>query len=483
MGKKSNSIVSWDAVTLSESIHKKEVSCCEVMEAYLKHIDKVNPVLNAIVSMKDKSAILAESKEKDAELAAGNDHGWMHGFPMAPKDLANTQDIVTTQGCPVFKDNLPAEDGLMVSRMRKNGAVFIGKTNTPEFGFGSQTYNEVFGTTKNSYNPTKIAGGSSGGAAACLSAHMLPVADGSDMMGSLRNPGAYNNVFGFRPSQGRVPTYPSGDVFTQQLGYEGPMGRTVKDLAMLLSVQAGWSEKTPLAIKEDPTKFTQGLEKDLNGTKIGWLGDWKGYLAMEDGILPLCEAALDSLKDLGCRVEETLPEYSPNKIWNIWMALRQFQSYTNLKPLWADPEKKKLLKPETIWEIEKGSTRTVDEIGQDMLERTNLYNATLKLFEKYDYLAVPTAQCFPYDADIHWPKEVAGRQMDTYHRWMEVVIFASLIGAPTINIPVGFSETGLPMGMQIIGKPHGDFEVLQIAYEYEKATEWVQKRPSPYAAK
>ena len=481
MSEKINTITAWDAVELSENIHKKKVSCREVMEAYLKHIDKVNPTLNAIVSRKDKDTVFAEADEKDKELAAGKDRGWLHGLPMAPKDLAGTKDIITTQGSLVFKDNLPAIDGLAVSRMRGNGAIFIGKTNTPEFGFGSQTYNKVFGTTKNAYNPAKIAGGSSGGAAVCLASHMLPVADGSDMMGSLRNPGAYNNVFGFRPSQGRVPSYPSFDIFTQQLGYEGPMGRTVKDLAMLLSVQAGWDKRTPLAIKEDPKQFTNALDKNLADVKIGWLGNWNGYLAMEAGILSLCEDGLKIIAELGCKIEETLPAYSPELIWDTWVILRQFQSYTNLKPLFNDPAKKKLLKSEALWEIEGGCKRSVDEVGTAMLNRTNLYNASLKLFEKYDYLAVPTAQCFPYDAQIHWPDEIAGRKMDTYHRWMEIVIFASLIGSPVINVPVGFNEDGLPMGMQIIGKPQRDFEVLQIAHEYEKATQWVQKHPSPFA--
>ena len=475
-----NEIIKWSAKELSKQIHQKKVSCREVLSAYLAQVDKVNPTLNAIVSRPDSEKLLAQADEKDALLAKGESMGWMHGFPMAPKDLSNTKEITTTQGSLALKDNLPAADGLMVERMRKSGAIFIGKTNTPEFGFGSQTYNKVFGVTRNAYDPSKIAGGSSGGAAVALASHMLPVADGSDMMGSLRNPAAYNNIFGFRPSQGRVPIYPSADVFTQQLGYEGPMGRNVEDLAMLLSIQAGWDARTPLAIYEDPAKFTEPLQMDLKGKKIGWLGDWEGYLAMEDGILDLCHQALSTLGSQGCEIEHTRPDYSPYKIWDTWLILRQFQSATNLRPLYDQPAKRELLKPEVIWEVENGLRRSNQEIGQAMNDRTALYQASLSLFEKYDYLAVPSAQCFPYDAEIHWPKEVAGRPMDTYHRWMEIVIFASLLGCPVISVPVGFSKEGLPMGMQIIGRPHQDLSVLQIAHEYDQISQWGEKHKSPF---
>ena len=476
-------ITKWDAFELSEKIHQKEVSCKEVMTAYLGHINKVNPELNAIVSLQDETGLLKEADQKDKELAEGKSQGWMHGFPIAPKDLTNTKGIKTTMASLLFKDNVPTEDGLMASRMRENGAIFIGKTNTPEFGYGSQTYNSVFGATGNAYDPSKTSGGSSGGAAVALATHMMPVADGSDMMGSLRNPAAYNNIFGFRPSQGRVPFYPGADVFCQQLATEGPMGRCVKDVAMLLSVQSGWDPRTPIAIKEDPKIFTQPLDKNLNGVKIGWLGDWGGYLPMEEGVLDICQNGLKVLETLGCQVEETQIPYSPNRMWDIWMALRQYQSVCNFKALADDPEKKKLMKPEAVWEIESGAKLSVEGAGRAMLDRSAMYQAGVEVFKKYDYLVVPTAQCFPFDKTIHWPKTVAGRTMDTYHRWMEVVVFASLMGCPSISVPVGFNEAGLPMGMQIIGRPQADFETLQIAYEYEKATEWTKKHPSPFASK
>lgn len=475
-----NEIISWSATELSKKIHKQDVSCREVMKAYLDQINKVNPKLNAIVNLEESEGLFKQADERDKELSEGKSHGWMHGFPMAPKDLTNTKGLKTTMGSLLFKDNIPAEDSLMAARMRKSGAIFIGKTNTPEFGYGSQTYNSVFGTTANAYDDSKNAGGSSGGAAVALATHMLPVADGSDMMGSLRNPAAYNNIIGFRPSQGRVPMYPSADVFCQQLATEGPMGRIVEDVAMLLSVQAGWDARTPIAIKEDPAKFTAPLNKNLKDVKIGWLGNWGGYLAMEDGILELCENALKVLESEGCKIESTQLAYSPNRMWDIWMDLRQYQSACNFRELAADQAKKKLIKPEAIWEIESGTHLSVAAAGKAMLDRSAMYQAGVELFKKYDYLVVPTAQCFPFSKEIHWPKEVAGRTVDTYHRWMEVVIFASLMGCPAISVPVGFNQQGLPMGMQIIGRPQEDFEVLQLAYEYEKITQWNTKHTSPY---
>ena len=236
-------IIAMDAAELSSAIRTRKVSCREVMQAYLDQIDRVNPKVNAIVSLRDRDAVLAEADERDRELAGGYYRGWMHGFPQAPKDLAATVGLPTTLGSPIFRDTIPPEDAIVVERIKKSGAIIIGKTNVPEFGLGSHTYNNVFGTTLNAYDQTKTAGGSSGGAAVALALRMLPVADGSDMMGSLRNPAAYNNIFGFRPSLGRVPLAPTPEIFYQQLATEGPMARTVTDLAMLLSTQAGYDER------------------------------------------------------------------------------------------------------------------------------------------------------------------------------------------------------------------------------------------------
>ncbi len=463
------SIVAMDAVALSAAIRAKKVSCREVMAAYLDHIDRVNPTVNAIVTRQDREGLMRQAEERDRQLAAGQWLGWMHGFPQAPKDYSATAGIPTTLGSPILEDNIPPKDAIIVERIKRSGAIIIGKTNTPEFGLGSHTYNNVFGITRNAYDQSRTAGGSSGGAAVALATRMLPVADGSDMMGSLRNPAGYNNVFGFRPSFGRVPFGPAAEVYYQQLAYEGPMARTAKDLAMLLSVQAGYDARVPLSIREDPAIFAQPLERDFTGGRVAWLGDLGGYLAMESGVIDLCRKALKHLEAIGCTVEETALGYPPERLWDMWLTLRAFLVAGNLNVFYADPRTRAMMKPEAVWEAERGAKITTGELFQASVNRSAWYAHVCGLFEKYDYLALPTAQVFPFDADIHWPQEVAGRKMDTYHRWMEVVIPASLAGVPAISVPAGFNAAGLPMGLQLIGRPQGDLAVLQLAHAYEQA--------------
>jgi amidase len=296
------------------------------------------------------------------------------------------------------------------------------------------------------------------------------------MMGSLRNPAAYNNVFGFRPSFGRVPFGPAGEVFSQQLGYEGPMGRTVTDLSMLLSVQAGFDDRAPLSINQDPAIFANSLKRNFKGTRVAWMGDLKGYLPMEAGVLDICKNALKELESIGCIVEEAVPDFDPARLWNAWLKMRGFLVAGLAGPLYANPKLRDMMKPEVIWEIENGLKLTAADIFAASVDRTAWYMALRKMYQKFDYLILPSAQVFPFDASIHWPKEVAGKQMDTYHRWMEVVVMATMAGVPAISVPVGFNASGLPMGMQLLGKAQDDLSVLQLAYAYEQATGWVQKR-------
>ncbi|WP_049018499.1 amidase, partial [Burkholderia multivorans] len=311
-------IVRLSAGELASAIRSKAVSCVETMRAYLDHIERVNGAVNAIVALRERDALLAEAADKDAALARGEYHGWLHGMPQAPKDLAMTKGLVTTYGSRIFSDHVPQADSVGVARMRAAGAIFIGKTNTPEFGLGSHTFNDVYGATRNPYDLTKSAGGSSGGTAAALASRMLPVADGSDFGGSLRNPAAFCNIYGFRPSQGRVPRWPGVDVYMQQLGIEGPMGRTVGDVAQLLAIQAGYDPNDPLSLADDPAVFAQPLETDLKGTRIAWVGDWNGYLATEPGVLAQCEQGLATLRDIGCDVDAALPAFAPERIWRLW---------------------------------------------------------------------------------------------------------------------------------------------------------------------
>ena len=301
-------VVMMDALALSRAIQSKQVSCVEVMNAFLDHIDALNPKVNAIVSLQDRGDLMSQAQARDGELARGEVRGWMHGLPQAIKDLTATKGIRTTQGSRIFKDFVPTADAIHVERVKRAGAIIIGKTNTPEFGLGSNTYNDVFGRTLNSYDQSKTAGGSSGGAGVAVALHMLPVADGTDHGGSLRNPAAYNNVFGFRPSFGRVPAN-ALDAFYAIMGTPGPMARNVPDLAALLSVQAGYDPRAPLSNRQDPAQFAGPLKRDFKGARIAWAGDFGGHLPFEPGILDLCKAALKVFESLGCTVEEATPDY------------------------------------------------------------------------------------------------------------------------------------------------------------------------------
>jgi len=468
-------LLTMDALALSRTLKLKQVSCKEVMTTFLEHIERTNPRVNAIVSLQPRDALLKQAIERDSQLARGEYLGWMHGFPHAVKDLAATKGIRSTWGSPLL-DTVPQQDAIFVERLKENGAIVIGKTNVPEFGFGSQSYNQVFGTTLNAYDQSKTAGGSSGGAACALALRMLPVADGSDAMGSLRNPAAYNNVIGFRPSYGRVPSAEQ-ELYLGQLNTAGPMGRNIPDVAMLLSVMAGPDSRAPLSIEQDPTLFTHALERNSKGTRAGWLGDLGGHLQMERGIVDLCQNAIKVFEAIGCTVEEARIDFPPERMWDTWMKLRHWVNAGNLMQLYKDPGKRGKMKPEAEWEIEGGLKLSALDVYEACILRSDFYRAISKLFAIYEFLLLPSAQVFPFDASIHWPKSINGATMDTYHRWMEVVVPASLSALPVINVPIGFSRDRLPMGLQVIGKHHADFSLLQIAYAYEQATHWVSNLP------
>jgi amidase len=465
------------AHALSTAIHAREMSCREVMQATLARIEAVNPVHNAIVNLCDGDDLLRQADAMDTQLRQAS-LGWMHGIPQAIKDIAPVAGLRTTQGSPLLRDFLPARDGLMVQRMKAAGCIVIGRTNTPEFGLGSHTFNEVFGTTGNAYDATKSAGGSSGGAAVALATRMLSVADGSDFMGSLRNPAGWNNVFGLRPSQGRVPSWPAADVWVSQLGTEGPMARTVQDLALLLDVQSGFDARVPLSIAGRASFAARLPAFEAAGTRIGWLGDLNGHLAMEPGILETCALALGRLQDLGCEVEPIALGFPPERVWQCWLVWRRWLVAARIAPLLARPENRARVKPEALWEHDQAQGLTGVQTLEASTQRTAFYQHLLSLFERHDVLALPTAQVWPFDAQQRWPRHVAGREMDTYHRWMEVTIYATLAGLPCISVPAGFNEEGLPMGLQLIGRPQADLAVLQLAQAYEQAARDVlQVRP------
>ena len=350
---------------------------------------------------------------------------------------------------------------------------------------GSHTFNSVFGVTRNPYDLTKTPGGSSGGAAVSLATRMLPVADGSDFMGSLRNPAGWCNVFGMRPSQGRVPMWPVTDCYISQLGTEGPMARTVQDLARLLDTQAGPDPRSPLSLATN-LDFSGALDRsDAGRVKIGWLNDLSGYLAFEDGVSAVCEQALKRLEGLGCSVAPASLGYAPEKVWNAWLVWRRALTGARIAPFLVNPKNRQHIKPEALWEHDQSTQLTGTELMAASVQRTAFYQHMLSLFEQFDFLALPSAQVWPFDVAQRWPKHINGvhgqREMDTYHRWMEVTIYATFAGLPTISVPAGFNENGLPMGLQIIGKPQADLQVLQIAAAYEQAAQEVLDRSPKFA--
>ncbi|TPJ26912.1 amidase [Mesorhizobium sp. B2-8-3] len=459
------------AVELAGKIRQRHLSAREVAGAFLDRIEAVNPLVNAVVSLRERADILAEADRADAHLAHGGEAGSLFGLPIAIKDLALTKELRTTFGSPIFADFIPDVDDFFVERVRKAGAIIIGKTNVPEFGLGSNTYNPVFGPTLNAFDPALTAGGSSGGAAVALALDMVPVADGSDFGGSLRNPAAYNNVYGFRPSQGLVPAGPDFDVFHSQMGVEGPMGRNIRDIALLLDEQAGYHPRAPLSYAKEGS-FLDGLSAKASGGRIAWLGDLGGHLPTEPGVLDLCEAALARFAAASFRSEALVPDVDFEALWQAFVTLRQASSGCGLKAHYDDPAKRKLLKPEAVWEVEQAMGLTAPQVHAASVRRTSWHRTLLSLFERFDLIALPTAQVFPFDVTTHWPREVAGRPMDSYHRWMQVSAFATLGGCPALSVPAGFDEKGRPMGMQLIGRPRGDLAVLKAGAAYEAILPW-----------
>jgi len=466
------------ASKLSAAIRDRQISCLEVMQAYLARIERYNPVYNAIVNLAEPDGLFDQARRADVALDRGEYWGWMHGMPHAVKDLSNVEGMITTSGSRIYADRVATSDSGLVASVRRQGAIFIGKTNTPEFGLGSQTYNSVFGATGSACNPALTAGGSSGGAACGLGTHMLPVADGSDMMGSLRNPAAFNNVIGYRPSKGRVD---GGDPLNRGLSTAGPMGRNTEDTIRLLLSIAGPVSGQPNAIQGRLPEAEQFTPLNLQDIKIGWMGDFEKYLATEAGVLDVCESSLNSLETAGAKVEPCMPDFDMAELWRTWVDLRNLGRF-GAQAMYNDPAQRALLKPEFIWEIEQSFELTARQIYEAGNARARWYQEVVRLLEQFDFLVLPTAQVFPFSKDIHWPTEIAGRKMDTYHRWMEVVIGASLAGNPVVNIPAGFDEQGRPMGIQVMGRFGEDKKVLEFALAYEQVTSFLQQRPNLVAS-
>ena len=455
-------ICEMDASDLLRRIKARELSVEEVVTAFLDRIEAVNPTYNAIVSLRPSEAILAEAREADRRLAAGEPGGALYGLPVAIKDLSPTKGLTTTFGSPIFRDFVPDEDGIATARMRAAGAIIIGKTNTPEFGLGSHSFNEVFGATGNAFDSARSAGGSSGGAAVALALRMLPIADGSDMGGSLRNPAAFNNVYGLRPSFGRVPSLPAGDVFSASLATDGPMARSAQDLARLLAVQAGADPRQPLSSGLPPIDDVPSFEERT--VRIAWLGDLQGHLAMEEGILETCEAALGRIP--GSAVEAAGIGIDPESLWQSFTAQRHGIIAARYGELFSDPDKRDMLKPEMQWEIENGLKMPALALHRAYDVRTAWHLRLVALFERFDVLALPAAQVWPFPIQWRWPKEIAGRSMDSYHRWMECIAPGTLSGCPVLALPAGFRK-GLSTGVQLIAPLGREADLIALASRME----------------
>jgi len=464
-------IVALTATALSQAIHRRALSCVDVLDAYLAQIDRLNPVVNAIVAPADRDMLRRQATERDAQLARGLSLGPLHGFPQAPKDIMPVAGMVTTRGSPIFRGQVSATDAVVFERMRASGALFVGRSNTPEFGLGGHTYNPVYGTTRNAFDPGRSAGGSSGGAAVAVALHLLPLADGSDMMGSLRTPAAFNNVYGLRTSIGCVPHGPTEDVFFQQFSVAGPMARNIPDLALLLQVQAGFDARLPLTHRHgDGVAGLQVLERDFKGARIGWLADLGGQLPTEPGVMDTCAQALQHFETVGCVVEHVLPDFDLERLWRAWIDLRSFAVAGANAPLYHDPARRPLLKSEAVWEIERGLQLSGMQVYDAARTRSAWYETLRNLFTRFDFLVMPAAQVFPFDVELDWPHTVGGHAMDTYHRWMQAVVPATMAGLPALAAPAGFGPGGLPAGLQIIGPAQADLDVLRIGHAYDQAS-------------
>lgn len=458
------------ATDLARAIRGRELSAREVMEAHLAHIERVNPKVNAIVTLVPEQALDA-ADAADAALQRGDEIGPLHGLPVAHKDLVDTAGIRTTYGSPIYKDHVPQRNALIVERLQGAGALTIGKTNTPEFGAGSQTFNPVFGATLNPYDTGKTCGGSSGGAAVALACGMIPIADGSDTGGSLRNPAGYCNVVGFRTSLGRVASWPVNASWFP-LSVQGPMARTVEDVALLLSVMAGPDPRAPIANPEPGSIFRQPLARDFRGTKIAWSRDLGG-LPVDARVTAAIDAQRPAFADLGCEIVDADPNFAGAdeafKAWRAWAFALKYE------PLLKNHRDQ--IKDTVIWNAEEGMKMSALELGHAEVQRTTLYHNMREFLEEYEFLILPVSQVPPFDINQPYITEISGVQMETYIDWMKSCYYISATGLPAISVPCGFTPEGLPVGVQIVGRHQDDLGVLQLAHAFEQATGVWKERP------
>jgi amidase len=458
------------AKDLAAMLREKKVSAREVMQAHLKQIARANSKVNAIVTLVPEEQLMAQAMAADEALAKGNWLGPLHGMPVGVKDLHPTKGIRTTHGSPLFKDDVPKEDCLVVEREKKAGAIVIGKTNVPEWGLGSQTFNRVFGATHNPYDLTKTCGGSTGGGSVALACGMVPLADGSDMGGSLRNPPNFCNVVGIRPSPGRVPNPPTNlGWFTLSVG--GPVARNVSDCAFFLSVLAGFDRRSPIAIDQPGNEFGKPLGRDFKGVRVAMFKDLG--LPWEPAVRDAVKAQRRVFESLGCIVEEAEPDFrDANECFLLWRHWSVEASFGDILEANADK-----LNEYVHWHVQEGRKLTGPQLGRAEVKRTALYERVRQFMERYEFFVLPVSQVLPFDVTTHYPAEIAGVKMENYIAWMKSAYYISCVGNPAMSVPCAFSESGLPIGIQIVGRHHDDWGVLQIGYAFEQATNVGKRRP------
>lgn len=456
---------------LAGQVRTRKISAREVMTAFLSQINRLNPDLNAIVSKLDDEACLRLADEADRAIGRGDAVGPMHGLPTAFKELESAIGFPFTKGSPIFKDQVASEDTVLVERIRRAGAIPIGKTNVPEFGMGSHTYNHVFGTTRNPYDRSKSAGGSSGGAGAAIASGMLPFADGGDLGGSLRNPANFNNIVALRPSVGLVPNAPVQIPFVG-VSVKGPMARSVADVAFVLSVMAGADARDPMCFASQPQSFAGSLERGFEGTRIAWCPDLGG-LPVDQRVRTVLSAQRQTFEDLGCIVEDACPDFG--HVDEIFVTLRSWASWNTYGPLLA--AHRSLLKPEAIWEIERGANLSGEDVARALMQQGQLLEQIRLFQQRYEFLVCAVNQVPPFDAELTWPRSIDGVPMDNYISWMKSAYWISTTCRPAISVPAGFTDDGLPVGVQIVGRYREDLAVLQLAHAFEQATRVGLRRP------
>ncbi len=458
------------AVEIASLVRRRKLSAREVIAAHLKQIDQVNLKVNAIVTLIAEQAIENARKADEAQ-ARGASLGPLHGLPVVHKDLFDTAGVRTTYGSRILKDNVPKQDAIIVERIAKAGAISVGKSNTPEFGAGSQTFNEVFGSTKNPYDLTKTCGGSSGGGAVSLACGMVPIADGTDSGGSLRNPPAFCNVVGLRTAPGRVPTVAQGNAWST-LSVNGPMARTVADVALLLSAIAGPDPRCPISISEPGSRFGRNLERSFKGVRVAWFKDMGG-IPFDPRILKAVNAQRKVFESLGCIVEEAEPDwtgaYEGYDILRAWGYATSQGDYVRLH--------RDLVKDTIIWEVERGSKLSGDDVARGFSLRSRAWDRMRVFQEKYEYFIAPTTQVLPFDVNLPYPAEIENVKMSTYIEWQKSCILISALENPALSVPCGFTEEGLPVGLQIVGRHRDEWSVLQIGHAFEQATKIGRRKP------